>query len=297
MRSVSVVIPFYGEPGPTLALIDQLRGEAVTQVIVADDCSPVPFPSGVGYEVVRRSSNGGFGSAVNSGAKVATGDLLLVLNSDLHLASGFVADFVAAAEPWQPVVASPALMEPAGPSAVAKRWPRTRFHIVEWLVPLARLHGNPSMGRLLGHDVSGYQATTGLVTDWVVGAALLVPRAEFWAVGGFDESFFMNSEEIDLQRRLRDRGIVSVYLPQLSVGHTSGGSSDPERRVAWVTESWMRFARKWGRPRRLYVGLLVASAVNLVWNTGRRAAGANVAPIQRFKAEIATVRRAWKVTA
>ena len=98
LDAVSVVVPHHGDPAPTLALVDQLRAQThPVQVVVADDASPVPFPAVDGVEVVRRATNGGFGANVNTGAAVATGDALLVLNSDLDLEPTFVADMVAAA--------------------------------------------------------------------------------------------------------------------------------------------------------------------------------------------------------
>ena len=99
MTRVSVVIPHYGHPTPALALIDQLRPQSPHEIIVADDHSPTPFPETPGVMVVRRASNGGFGSAVNAGAARASGDVLLVLNSDLDVSPTFVADLVAAAAP------------------------------------------------------------------------------------------------------------------------------------------------------------------------------------------------------
>ena len=77
MNLLSVVIPHYGAPEPTLALVNQLTTQAGAlqlEIIVSDDCSPDPFPRADAYKLVRRTENGGFGSALNSGAAVATGD-------------------------------------------------------------------------------------------------------------------------------------------------------------------------------------------------------------------------------
>ena len=71
---ISAVIPHYGDIGPTWGLVESLQrqqGVLNLQIIVADDASPVPFPSGEGYELVRREKNGGYGSACNSGAALA----------------------------------------------------------------------------------------------------------------------------------------------------------------------------------------------------------------------------------
>lgn len=268
-QSVSVVIPHYGDPAPTLALIETLTPQC-SQVVVSDDRSPIPFPDTEGVTVVRRSENGGFGRACNSGAAAATGELLLFLNSDADVGPTFVPDLVAAAAPWQPCVAGPATSNGTTLETTARFFPGITEHIVEWLVPLARFHGRPWMERLMKHDASALRATDPHPTDWVVGAAMLIPRVSFESVGGFDENFYMNSEEVDLQRRLADIGVPAIYIPTVRMIHVGGGSSDSAKRIKWVTDSRMLYSTKWGGRRRLRAGLTAATIVNLAWNLGRR---------------------------
>ncbi len=287
---VSVVIPHYGDPAPTLALLEQLKAQrdCKLELIVADDESPIPFPQTPGVTVVRRERNGGFGSAVNTGAAAATGELLLILNSDLEIHEGFVADLVAAAGPWQPAVAGPLIMDHDGvPAWTARRFPAVGHHVTEWLTPLARARHTGWWHRAVGHDVPPEPAAPA-VTDWLVGAVLLLPLAAFRDAGGFDERFHMNSEEVDLQRRFRARGIPSVYLPSVVAIHAGGGSSDPALRRQWVVTSRLRYAEKWGGLMPLRLGLSAASAANAVVNTARRIRGTDVDPI-------ATARDEWSL--
>lgn len=91
---LSVVIPFYGDLRPTLKLIDSLRQQTGTpelQIIVSDDCSPTPFPEGEGYEVIRRTTNGGFGGNVNTGMARARYSYAIILNSDIEMEPGALA--------------------------------------------------------------------------------------------------------------------------------------------------------------------------------------------------------------
>ena len=64
-----MVIPHFGDPAPTLALIEQLLGpDSSGAGVVTDDASPTPFPE---HERTGRrptAENGGFGANVNSGA-------------------------------------------------------------------------------------------------------------------------------------------------------------------------------------------------------------------------------------
>lgn len=298
-RELSVVIPHYGDPGPTRALAAQLLAGSVCphQVIVSDDCSPVPFQAMDGVLVVRRESNGGFGAAVNHGAAHATGELLLILNSDLSIAPKFLAELLVAAEPWLPAVVGPRLVDPRGEvDYTARSFPRIGTSVAAWLTPLATLRHRPIWHTLVGHDVAAVQGDRTAVVDWVVGAALLLPRQAFEAIGGFDERFFMNSEEVDLQRRLRDRGVPTVYVPEVVATHVGGGSSDPRKRRVWLVEGEFRYAAKWGNPALLGAALAAATAMNFAWNLVRRVAGRPVAPLATAKNEVRLLRRGRRIS-
>ena len=286
---ISVVIPHYGDAAPTLALVTQLLPQlgGVHEIVVADDCSPTPFPATDGVRVVRRATNGGFGAAVNAGAAAASGDLLLILNSDLEVGPTFLADLLAAASPWLPSVAGPRIVDPDGHVApTARHFPTVGHQVVEWLTPLARWRDARVLHEAVGHDLHAVTADTPTPTDWLVGAALLLPTTAFREVGGFDERFHMNSEEVDLQRRLRGRGVPSVYLPTVTVTHEGGGSSDPAKRRAWLVASRWRYAEKWGGVPALRAGLTAATAANLLWNLGRRALGRDTRPLATARYEL-----------
>ncbi len=288
--AVSVVVPHYGDPAPTLALLEQLAAQThPVQVIVADDASPSPFPGRDGVEVVRRGANGGFGANVNSGATATTGDAMLVLNSDLTIEPTFVADMVAAARRHPGSMLAPRMVDDHGVEAsVGRRFPRVRHQTAAWLTPLARFRSTPAWHRAVGHHVGAPDAE--VEVDWVVGAAMWIPVADFRAVGGFDERFFMNSEEVDLQRRLRERGVRVVALRSPTVVHEGGGSSPSESRRRWLVDGELTYADKWGTRRRLQVALAAATGANFVVNAARRAAGRDVHPLDVARTELSLIR-------
>ena len=287
---VSVVIPHHGDPTPTLALLDQLSTQTyAVEVIVADDASPTPFPDRDGVTAVRRQANGGFGANVNSGAAAAAGDALLVLNSDLTIEPTFVSDMVAAARRHPHAVLAPRMVDEHGNEAwVGRHFPRLRHQTASWLTPLARFRDTATWHRAVGHDVRAHSSEAEV--DWVVGAAMWIPLADFRAVGGFDERFFMNSEEIDLQRRLRDRGVRVVALRSPTVVHEGGGSSPSESRRRWLVEGQLLYADKWGSTRALQAARATASGANLLVNATRRAAGRDLRPLEIARAEMSMIR-------
>lgn len=89
------------------------------------------------------------------------------------------------------------------------------------------------------------------------GAAVMVKREVFDTVGGWDETYFMHFEDIDLGWRIGRAGFVNVYEPAVAVEH-AGAHSTKKHAVAVeraMTKSAIRFMGKryagfWRSPLR-----------------------------------------------
>ncbi|HEY9766546.1 MAG TPA: glycosyltransferase [Chroococcales cyanobacterium] len=66
--------------------------------------------------------------------------------------------------------------------------------------------------------------------DWVTGACLMVRRETIEKVGGLDERFFMYGEEVDWQKRMREKGLQVHFLPEARVIHHGGGSAKKAKK-------------------------------------------------------------------
>lgn len=96
---------------------------------------------------------------------------------------------------------------------------------------------------------------------------MIIQNETYRAVGGMDERFFMNSEEVDLQRRLRDLDVPRVFAGDLSVEHIGGASSgDVSRRRQWVLDSRFIYSSKWNENKHLAVALKFATYFNYIFN-------------------------------
>lgn len=310
LHGLGVVIPVHGELAPVLPLLRSLVGETVpaaqrpVRVVLVDDASPVPVPADelpAGVELVRRPTNGGFGAAVNTGLDaLAAGEPAiehgLVLNSDLQIPPGFCAELLEHARPWMPAVVGCRNVGEDGRSGYAARYFPTVFHqVVEWLVPLASQRHRDVLHRAVGHDLDAERGSGMVPVDWVSGAVLLLPLAEVREAGGFDEGYFMYTEEVDLQLRLRRAGIPALLDADLEVRHVGGASSGGEaRRRGWLVGARMRYARKHGNVHLLRGAMTLATGANLLWNAGRRAAGRDVAPLAVAREELHLIHRAGK---
>ncbi|GAB3288540.1 glycosyltransferase family 2 protein [Pseudoclavibacter terrae] len=286
---VSIVVPHYGDPLPTQSLVVALGeqiGSADMQVIVVDDASPEPYVPVAGEFLIRRDRNGGFGSTVNVGAGAAEHEYLLILNSDLTISRNFIADLLLAAVPLMPAVVSPEVVGHSGSTQwTGRHFPAVKHTFVNAFSGLARFRHTRWWHEAVGHDTS--TVVPGVHrTDWVVGAVLFLQTRVFRDAGGFDERFYMNSEEIDLQRRLGQRGVHSYVLGDLTVEHEGGGSSNPELRRTWVVTSALRFAEKWNDHPGLHRAALGAAAIlNFIVNAARQLAGRDVRSLETLRRE------------
>jgi N-acetylglucosaminyl-diphospho-decaprenol L-rhamnosyltransferase len=249
-RTAAVVVNY--ESGPDLArCVTDLRAAGLHELVAVDngstDGSLAAAVSAVpGLEVVRPGSNLGYGAAVNRGVAASMSPLVLVCNPDLEVPPGAVGALVAALDSDPGV----ALVGPLVRTPEGDRYPSARRF--------------PSMVDAAGHALLGLFAPDNRFTrnyqrselddaaaevrsvDWVSGACFLVRRAAFEAVGGFDESYFMYAEDVDLCWRLGKAGWRVAYAPEAEVTHLQGRATDhhPYRMIIEHHRSLLRFASR-----------------------------------------------------
>ncbi|MGV1005761.1 MAG: glycosyltransferase family 2 protein [Candidatus Nanopelagicales bacterium] len=110
-------------------------------------------------------------------------------------------------------------------------------------------------------SLGAWQRDTVRVVPMLSGAFLLIAR-EVWAeLGGFDETFWVYSEDADLAARARRVGRRPVVVPAAVVVHANGASS-PNRasKMKLVMKGRITYAQKhlWGLRLAAMRGLLVA---------------------------------------
>lgn len=102
--------------------------------------------------------------------------------------------------------------------------------------------------------------------DWAVGAVLAMSRNCFDALGGWDESYFLYSEEVDVSLRARDAGLVTWYEPKAVATHIGGQSGRNDTTHTMQIVNRVRLYRR--RHRSLaswcYYALTVASELSRI---------------------------------
>jgi GT2 family glycosyltransferase len=224
-------------------------------------------------DVVLHASpvNLGYGAAANQGLARTTAPYVLLLNSDtrlqpsaLHALAAYLDRHPGAGVVGPRLVGADGALQPS-----CYPFPTPLFV----LLGDSLLSTEPYVPALRRWYWRAWPHTDPQVVPWVVGAALALRRAAFDAVGGFDESFFLYWEEVDLCRRLRRAAWEVHWAPVTTVVHEGGASTrqDPRAAVLQLHASRLHFYRRHHAGLRL--ALLLGLDRALVWLKLARAAG------------------------
>ena len=187
--------------------------------------------------LLREPRNMGFARAGNDGARDARGEFLLFLNSDT-LASAQAIEGLANTLQEDPALGAvaPQLVYPDGRlQETAGYAPSPIRESSSWARKRARARVEAAVRR--GENLAG--------VGYLSGAALMVRREAFAAIGGFDESFFFYYEDVDLCTQLAARGWAIRVVPEVTVVHLRGGSTTQAAGPAIeMTRSRYRYLRK-----------------------------------------------------
>ena len=273
LAELSIVIVSWNVRELLRACLAALPGD--TEVIVVDNASTdgsaamvaAEFPS---VKLAANHENRGFTGGNNQGLALARGTYLLLLNPDTVVQGDALATLVSYLEshPAAGVVGPQLRYGDGSLQSSRRRFPTLVMALFE-STPLA-WHWPPERNSWARrYHLADQPADVEQEVDWLVGAALLTRRAVLDQVGGFDEGYFMYSEELDWQRRAKGAGWKIVYLPQAVITHYEGRSSEQvtaARHIRFNT-SKVRYFRKHHGPvqaQTLRFALLVMFAIEWV---------------------------------
>jgi GT2 family glycosyltransferase len=212
--STTIVIPNYNGLDDLPRLLTSLRSEAdgapPQEIVLVDNAS---MDRSVDYirhafpevRVIQNATNEGFGAAANLGARAATGEYLVFLNPDVDVAPGWLQPLVAALNAHPEVaLVTPKILLMQDPERI------NACGIDIHCTGLALCRG-------MGQDAAAFaqEETVGAIS----GAAFMVRRRLFEALGGFDPSFFLYMEDTDLSWRARLAGYETLFVPASIVYH------------------------------------------------------------------------------
>lgn len=233
MKTTAVCIINYNTRELLRACLHSVLAENPTEIVVVDNASTdgsaemvkAEFPS---VKLIRLGRNIGYGAASNRAAEHCYADYILLLNSDTVVKPGTLRVLNRYLEAHKlAAVVGPRISNTDGtPQTSCFHFP-TPLHILLYLSGCYRWI--PRIPVLKRRTLQASAKDSARIVPWVLGAALAFRRLTFEAVGGFDESFFMYFEEVDLCQRLARKGQQVHFAPEAEVVHVGGASTQQER--------------------------------------------------------------------
>jgi GT2 family glycosyltransferase len=265
------VVVHYGDPELTNRAVSSLMaGSVAPGLIVVVDNSPTPFPDpppgAVPLVVVRPGRNTGFAGGVTIGLEAAprvTWDYAWMLNNDAVAATDALSELLAAMTRADGRALISSLIRD---EATGDVW-FEQTHFLPWrMESRGRRLASP-----LGADLTETRRPSWRSMPYISGCSLLVPSAALTAIGGFDRSFFMYSEDVDLSTRSLRAGFSLVVAPRSVVVHRTSSGTHFRHRERMVSETSFRLTAK-HYPWLLPPGVVLAFATALKRSVMRRQA-------------------------
>ena len=209
-----------------------------------------------GLIVHEMGRNAGYSAAINAAFALVPGRDVLLINPDIELAGR--APILALArvlelDPSLGVAAPRLLSHDGGVQPNARRYPS-----------LIAMIGSTGLGRALPFRrsyerfVAPSRSERAITVDWVIGGAMMIRRAAYEAVGGWDERYFLYIEDTDFCRRCNRAGWEIAYVPGIRLHHRYPRASSTTDSVASSRARRSHvagLARLWTSDPRLLLGI------------------------------------------
>jgi len=188
--------------------------------------------------------NSGFSKATNLGIKESRGEYIMLLNNDTiitELVFDQLTDFMSAHPDTGAI--GPRHADGRGRFQVSYgKFPTIFSEIERKIIQFRILCGDPTIDRYFNEFC--YQERK---VDWLSGSCLLLRRDALCQTGLLDESLFMYYEDVDICKRIIQKGWSIYYFPKTSIVHYLGGSAKENESVSLFehSRSQLCFAKKY----------------------------------------------------
>lgn len=171
------------------------------------------FPS---VRLICNKQNLGYAKGNNKGIKNATGEYIMILNTDTIIKQGAIKKLVGFLDREERVdIVGPKILNQDGtPQSSCGRFP----NLAVCGVMLFKEHFG-------GSKFVRWSPSESVFVDWVIGAAFIARKKIFEKIGGFDENIFMYMEEVEWFYRAKKAGFKVYFLKDAEIIHLGRGSS------------------------------------------------------------------------
>jgi GT2 family glycosyltransferase len=281
---IGIVIVTYNSGHEIGASLDAALGSGA-EVIVVDNASTDNTIAEVtrrGAKLIANPTNRGFAAAVNQGFIVLQTTYVLLLNPDAVLQTN-LSPLREACDLPEAAGAGGQLLDPNGRPQIGfmvRRFPTAGVLALESLLLNRVWPNNPVNRRYRG---LGLDYSTRFEVEQPAGAFLMIRRAVWQELGGFEEAFHpLWFEDVDFCRRAVDRGLRWYYEPRAVAKHTGAHSisslSVEMRRFYWY-RSLLKYTARHFRPRAFRGVCLAVAAGSVLRMIAETVAGRRFKPI------------------
>jgi GT2 family glycosyltransferase len=197
------------------------------EIIVVDNSSDSsqmyddPNKNGI---MVTHVENKGFGNACNIGAKISRGKYILFLNNDtiMHKDTLDACVLYLQQDPRIGALGTRTLLKNGVLDHACKRGFPTPMSSLYYFCGLDKKYPDSKKYGAYRQTFIGEDSVSEV--DSVAGSFLMMPRLVFDKLGGYDETFFMYGEDLDLCYRVKELRYSVIYYGEASITHLKGQS-------------------------------------------------------------------------
>jgi len=242
-----------------LLLSDIAKFSSIQQIIVTLNVpeSDINIPESLIEQclLVHNDSPKGFGANHNAAAQMSNTKYFTVLNPDIRLSNDIFPTMLEEMREFNLSFVAPSIVNSDGNLEDSMRYFPTLLGLVQ---------------RFLGWNRGVYPVGAGSTSaepDWIAGMFMLFERSKFASISGFDESFFLYCEDVDICYRLRASGHNFRLLTSVSAIHDAQRSSHRTARFFWL--HIQSLARLFAKHPKLLLPLSHQRVGRGVWNAQR----------------------------
>lgn len=191
----------------------------------------------VKIKLIESKENTGYSRGNNLALKKTSYPIVLFLNSDVYVEGDSLEKALVYFKNPNCDVLGPKLVFEDGKFQPSAGNLPTPLNTIFWILGISLI---PIVGQFTNAFHPNYQSffesPTVVPVGWVTGAFLMIRREVFENIEGFDEDIFMYLDEVDLCKRISDKGYKIWYAPNIQVVHLHGASSKFDSSLALLSE-------------------------------------------------------------
>jgi hypothetical protein len=213
-----------------LCYLNEKKDNLVCNIIVVDNGSKdnsLNVLKNKEITLIKNDENIGFGKACNQAFEICNGDYVLLLNPDTESSLMVLEKLVSIMEnnPEYAIIGPQQKNEHGEIIRTCGRFPSFISSVFE-LTSLSKLFPTVFLPTPIMKEWDHSESRD---VDHIMGSYFLIKRSVLKEIGGMDDRFFVYFEDLDLSKRVINKGYKIHYTTSCNIIHEGGGSGEKEK--------------------------------------------------------------------